>query len=67
MTTTRPLDPDATLDHLERSLIAGRHDRRGFIKAMTATGLATTGLHAWAAELDAMHDTGAVRGTASEE
>jgi choline dehydrogenase len=54
MTSTGPFDPDATLDHLERSLIAGRLDRRGFIKAMTATGLATTGLHAWADELDAM-------------
>jgi choline dehydrogenase len=54
MTSTGPYDPDATLDHLERSLIAGRLDRRGFIKAVTATGLATTGLHAWADELDAM-------------
>ena len=54
MTSTGPIDPDATLDHLERSLIAGRLDRRGFIKAITATGLATTGLHAWADELDAM-------------
>jgi choline dehydrogenase len=54
MTSTGLYDPDATLDHLERSLIAGRLDRRGFIKAMTATGLATTGLHAWADELDAI-------------
>jgi choline dehydrogenase len=52
--TPHKLDPDATLDQLERSLIAGRLDRRGFIKAVMATGLATTGLHAWADELDAM-------------
>jgi choline dehydrogenase len=48
------LDPDATLDRLERQLIAGRIDRRVFIKAVTASGLATTGVLAWADELDAI-------------
>jgi choline dehydrogenase len=48
------LDSDALVDHLERALIAGRIDRRGFIRAVTATCLGTAGLSAWADELDAI-------------
>jgi choline dehydrogenase len=44
---------DGLLEQLERSLIAGRLNRRGFIRAATAAGFATTGLHAMADELDA--------------
>jgi choline dehydrogenase len=47
-------DPDALLDRLERALIAGRMDRRNFIRAVAAAGLATSGLSAWADELDAI-------------
>jgi choline dehydrogenase len=49
-----PVDADTLLDRLERGLIAGRMDRRGFVRAVTAAGLATTGLAAWADELDAI-------------
>ena len=45
---------DTQLDRLERALIAGRLDRRGFIRAATAAGLATAGLPALADELDAV-------------
>jgi choline dehydrogenase len=68
MTTRTPLDssppgldPDATLDRLERQLIAGRIDRRSFIKAFAASSLATTGLVAWADELDAIRANQAER------
>lgn len=46
--------PDFALEHLERSFIGGRLTRRGFIQAVTAAGLATSGLHALADELDAI-------------
>jgi choline dehydrogenase len=45
---------DQLLERLERSLIAGRLNRRGFIRAVTAAGLATSGLNALADELDAI-------------
>jgi choline dehydrogenase len=44
--------PDAALETLERALIAGRMDRRGFIRAVTAAGLASAGLPALADQLD---------------
>lgn len=44
---------DSLLDRLERALIAGRLDRRGFLKAAAAAGLAGTSLHTLADELDA--------------
>lgn len=44
---------DSLLDRLERALIAGRLDRRGFLKAAAAAGFAGTALHALADELDA--------------
>ncbi len=47
-------DADRLMDRLEQGLIAGRLNRRGFIQAVTAAGLATTGLSALADELDAM-------------
>jgi choline dehydrogenase len=43
---------DGLLEHLERALIAGRLDRRGFMRAATATGFGALGLHALADELD---------------
>jgi choline dehydrogenase len=45
---------DGLLEHLERALIAGRLDRRGFMRAATATGFGALGLHALADELDAV-------------
>jgi choline dehydrogenase len=45
---------DGLLEHLERSLIAGRLSRRGFMRAATAAGFGTVGLHALADELDAI-------------
>ena len=45
---------DSLLENLERRLIAGRFDRRSFIRAAAATGMATMGLSALADELDAM-------------
>jgi len=47
-------EPDAALEMLERALIAGRLDRRGFIRAVTAAGLASAALPALADELDAI-------------
>ena len=52
--TRSATDPDSTLERLERALIAGRLTRRGFIQAVTAAGLATSGLPALADELDAI-------------
>ena len=49
-----PADADTLLDRLERALIVGRISRRAFVRAVTAAGLATTGLAAWADELDAI-------------
>jgi choline dehydrogenase len=46
-------DNDDKLDRLERALIAGRLDRRGFLRAAAAAGIATTSLHSLADELDA--------------
>lgn len=47
-------EPDRALEALERALIAGRLDRRGFIRAVTAAGLASAALPALADELDAI-------------
>jgi len=47
-------DRHSKMERLERALISGRLNRRGFIQAVTAAGLATTGLHVLADELDAM-------------
>ena len=47
-------EPDGALEMLERALIAGRLDRRGFIRAVTAAGLAGAALPALADELDAI-------------
>lgn len=47
-------DPDTQLERLEHALIAGRLNRRGFIQAVTAAGLASTGLSALANDLDAI-------------
>jgi choline dehydrogenase len=45
---------DSLLERLERALIAGRLDRRGFMRAAAATGFSTLGLSAIADELDAV-------------
>ena len=50
-------DSDRRLDRLERALFAGRLNRRGFIRAVAAAGLTTSGLQAWADELDAIRAT----------
>jgi choline dehydrogenase len=42
---------DSLLERLERALIAGRLDRRGFMRAAAATGFSTLGLSAIADEL----------------
>jgi choline dehydrogenase len=47
-------DPDTLLERLEHALITGLLDRRGFLRAAAAAGLATTGLTALADELDAI-------------
>ncbi|HEU0202647.1 MAG TPA: GMC family oxidoreductase N-terminal domain-containing protein [Burkholderiaceae bacterium] len=47
-------DPDSVLDRLERAFVAGRIDRRGFLRAAAAAGLAAAGLPALADELDAI-------------
>jgi choline dehydrogenase len=50
-----PISPaDGLLEQLERALIAGRMNRRGFIRAATAAGFSSVGLHALADELDAI-------------
>ena len=51
---TNSASQDSLLENLERRLIAGRFDRRSFIRAAAATGMATMGLSALADELDAM-------------
>ncbi|RZL95580.1 MAG: FAD-binding protein [Variovorax sp.] len=58
---SQPTTADTQLVHLERALIAGRLDRRGFIRAAAAAGLATTGLTALADELDAIRENQAQR------
>jgi choline dehydrogenase len=45
---------DGLLEGLERALIAGRLDRRSFMRAAVAAGFGATGLHALADELDAV-------------
>jgi choline dehydrogenase len=45
---------DTLMERLERALIAGRLNRRGFIRAATAAGFGSLGLSALADELDAM-------------
>jgi choline dehydrogenase len=42
------------LDRLEHALVAGRLDRRGFLRAATAAGLAASSLNVLADELDAI-------------
>jgi choline dehydrogenase len=46
--------PDSLLQRLEHALIAGRLNRRGFMRAVAAAGLASSGLSAMADELDAI-------------
>ncbi len=54
-TDTAPMGLNDTLqEKLERAFIAGRLTRRGFISAIGAAGLATTGLPALADELEAI-------------
>ena len=43
---------DGLLEHLERALIAGRLNRRGFLRAAAAAGFFTVGLSALADEPD---------------
>ena len=45
---------DGLLERLERALISGRLNRRGFMRAAAATGFSTLGLNALADELDAV-------------
>ena len=45
---------DTLMERLERALIAGRLNRRGFIRAATAAGFGSLGLSTLADELDAM-------------
>ncbi|MGS0755310.1 twin-arginine translocation signal domain-containing protein [Roseateles sp. GG27B] len=52
---------DRLLDRLERALIAGRVNRRGFLRAAAAAGLSASGLQAWADELDAVRANQAER------
>ena len=58
---------DEQLDRLERALIAGKLDRRGFIRAAAAAGLATTGLAALADELDAVRENQAKRSASLQQ
>ncbi len=54
--------PDANrLDRLELALIAGRIDRRGFLRAAAAAGLAASSLQVLADELDAIRANQAER------
>lgn len=56
---------DATwLERLEHALMAGRLNRRGFIRAATAAGLSGAGLQALADELDAIRANQAERARA---
>lgn len=57
----RPEESDRLLDRLERALMAGRLDRRGFLRAATAAGLASAGLNAMADEFDAIRANQAER------
>ena len=45
---------DGLLEQLERALISGRMNRRGFMRAATAAGFSSVGLSALADELDAI-------------
>ncbi len=59
------LTPDPTwLDRLEQALIAGRINRRGFLRAATAAGLAGPSLQVLADELDAIRANQAERAKA---
>jgi choline dehydrogenase len=53
---TAPMDEpnDTLMERLERALIAGRLNRRGFMRAATAAGFGTMGLSALADQLDAI-------------
>jgi choline dehydrogenase len=53
---------DGLLERLERALIAGRLDRRGFMRAAAATGFGLTGLSVLADELDAVRANQKERG-----
>jgi choline dehydrogenase len=59
--THRAADADSRLEQLEHSLITGRIDRRGFLRAAAAAGFAMTGLTALADELDAVRANQNVR------
>ncbi|MEY2890110.1 MAG: hypothetical protein RJA98_18, partial [Pseudomonadota bacterium] len=52
---------ETLLQRLEHALIAGRLNRRGFMRAVTAAGLASTGLSVLADELDAIRANQAER------
>lgn len=56
-----PASDESLLQRLEHALIAGRLNRRGFMRAVTAAGLATTGLSVVADELDAIRANQAER------
>lgn len=65
MSTPFPLREDEaerTLQTLEFALLKGRISRRGFIRAVTSVGLATSGLQALADELDAIRSNQNERG-----
>ena len=55
-----PID-QTLLDRLERALVAGRLNRRGFIRAAAAAGLVGSSLHVLADELDAIRANQAER------
>jgi choline dehydrogenase len=59
-------NPDNLLQRLEHALIAGRLNRRGFMRAVTAAGLATSGLSALADELDAIRANQTERATKAQ-
>jgi len=52
---------DSLQERLEHALITGRLSRRGFIRAVMAAGLTTTGLHALADELESIRANQAER------
>ncbi len=52
---------DSLQERLERSFITGKLSRRGFMQAVAAAGLSTTGLHALADELEAIRANQAKR------
>jgi choline dehydrogenase len=57
----QPTDDPSMMERLEHALIAGRINRRGFIRAAAAAGLAGSGLNVLADELDAIRANQAER------